>query len=345
MRLKSSDFPNEASFIAFKRCQNHLLGHSKVLVSISGGADSDIMLDLIQKVLNDDTHKYSCEIRYVWFDTGLEYTATKEHLDKLEKKYGITIERKKVKCPVPLGCREYGQPFLSKFISEMIGRLQNKGFDFKNDGEKSYEELMEKFPKTKGPLVWWCNKYPVKEGKKLSQFNINLNRWLKEYMIEYPPTFKISAKCCEGAKKKPSHEYCEEHNINLKCLGLRKMEGGARSLKIKSCYSDNSETGETDVFRPIWWFNDQDKQQYKDFFELKYSDCYEVMGMKRTGCCGCPFNSKFEQDLEVVKEHDPMLYIAANNIFKDSYEYTRKFREFKKRMEAKKCQKMEQETK
>ena len=301
---------------------------------VGGGADSDIMLDLVQKVLNDNKHKYNCDIRYVWFDTGLEYSATKEHLDYLEDKYGIKIERVRVKCPVPLGCKEYGQPFLSKMISEMIERLQRKGFDFAVDGEKSYEELMEKFPKTKGALTWWCNKYPVAEGKHLSEFNINLNRGLKEYMIQNPPTFKISAKCCKGAKKNPSKNYCKENDMDLKMVGLRKQEGGARSLKIKSCFTDNSETGEMNIFRPVWWFTDEDKAKYKGFYHLKYSDCYEVLGMKRTGCCGCPFNSKFEQELELIKDTDPMLYVAANNIFKESYEYTRGFREFKKRMKV-----------
>ena len=52
--------------------------------------------------------------------------------------------------------------------------------------------------------------------------------------------------------------------------------------------------------------------------------------MKRTGCVGCPFNSRFEDDLAIVREHEPALYKAAINIFGKSYEYTRKYREFKK---------------
>lgn len=63
--------------------------YKKILCSISGGADSDVMLDIIWKC---DIHS---KVDYVWFDTGLEYQATKDHLKYLEGKYGIEIIRKK----------------------------------------------------------------------------------------------------------------------------------------------------------------------------------------------------------------------------------------------------------
>ena len=40
------------------------------------------MLDILSKV--DTEHK----VIYVWFDTGIEYQATKNHLNYLEEKYG-----------------------------------------------------------------------------------------------------------------------------------------------------------------------------------------------------------------------------------------------------------------
>ena len=69
---------------------HHIINKDKykiILCSISGGSDSDDMLDIIYKV--DENKK----VRYVWFDTGLEYQATKDHLDYLEQKYNIKIER------------------------------------------------------------------------------------------------------------------------------------------------------------------------------------------------------------------------------------------------------------
>ena len=80
------------------------------------------MLDILSKV--DTKHK----VIYVWFDTGIEYQATKNHLNYLEEKYGIHIQREKAIKSIPFSCKEYGQPFLSKHVSEQIDRLQRHGF-------------------------------------------------------------------------------------------------------------------------------------------------------------------------------------------------------------------------
>ena len=73
--------------------------YERIFCSISGGADSDVMLDLIHKVDKDK------KVKYVWFDTGLEYQATKDHIKFLEEKYNIIIEVIKPKIPIPLSCK------------------------------------------------------------------------------------------------------------------------------------------------------------------------------------------------------------------------------------------------
>ena len=78
--------------------------YNKILISISGGSDSDILLDLLCKF---DKSK----LMFIFFDTGLEYQATKDHLNYLEQKYDIEIIREKAIKPKPLTCRDYGQPF------------------------------------------------------------------------------------------------------------------------------------------------------------------------------------------------------------------------------------------
>lgn len=65
------------------------------------------------------------QVHYIWFDTGIEYQATKDHLVYLEQKYDIQIERVRAKLPVPLGNKKHGSPFISKQVSEYIDRLQN----------------------------------------------------------------------------------------------------------------------------------------------------------------------------------------------------------------------------
>ena len=41
------------------------------------------------------------------------------------------------------------------------------------------------------------------------------------------------------------------------------------------------------------------------------------------------------EELEIIRKHEPKLYTAAQNIFGDSYEYTRKYRKFQKMMKKK----------
>ena len=282
------------------------------MVSVSGGADSDIILDICQQLQAD--------VHYVFFNTGIEYQATLDHLDYLESHYGITIERIMAPVPVPLGVQKYGLPFLNKFVSTAIGSLEKHNFPFK---DMSVEEMKD-YPI--GYTKWWNNRYR-NEGFSSCQFDINYNKYLKEFLIANPPTFQISKKCCDGAKKNASKQYIKEHDIDLTLLGIRKAEGGIRAAKYKTCF-DNKDW--VSKYRPIFWYTNKDKEDYERIFGIQHSRCYTEYGLKRTGCCGCPYDRDFEQTLEIIKEKEPKLYKAVNNIFGESYEYTRKYREFQK---------------
>lgn len=285
--------------------------YKKILCSVSGGSDSDIILDICFRC--DVNNK----IDYVWFDTGLEYQATKKHLLDLEKKYNITIKKYKAKKSIPISCKEYGQPFISKNVSEYIRRLQLHNFIFV-DG--SFEELYLKYPKCKSALQWWCN------TNKSDSLNIKNNKLLKEFLIENPPNFKISNKCCEYAKKKVVHEIIKKNNYDLNVIGIRKSEGGIRRSIFKNCFDDNG--SECDNYRPIFWYTNNDKEDYEKYFGITHSDCYSKYKLARTGCSGCPFGRNFEYELDILKNYEPKLFNAVNNIFKDAYNYTRLYRNF-----------------
>ena len=291
--------------------------YKKILCSVSGGSDSDVMLDLFCRYDKD-------KVTFVFFDTGLEYKATHEHLKYLEEKYGIEIIRIKAKKPIPLTCRDEGQPFLSKQVSEFISRLQRHNFKWE---DKSYDELIKEYPKCSSALKWWCD--DKGEG---SMFSIKRNKWLKEFMIANPPDFKISNKCCKYSKKDPVKYFMKENDFDLNCYGVRKSEGGVRSSAYKNCFSDNTEKSKIDEYRPIFWYKDKTKEVYEEFFNVIHSKCYTEYGLKRTGCAGCSYGRNFEEELEILKEHEPNLYKAVNNIFGKAYNYTRKYREFAKEM-------------
>lgn len=285
--------------------------YKNIVCTVSGGYDSDIVVDICVKC---DQHG---KISYVWFDTGLEYQATKDHLNDLEKKYGIKIQHEKAIKPIPSACREFGLPFVSKKVSENIERLQRYNFEWKDE---PFEELLKKYPKCRSALRWWCNEWG--EG---SQFNISKNRYLKEYLIDNPPTrIKISPKCCKYAKKDVLHKTIKDKGFDLDITGMRKAEGGARTTRYDSCFQERDD--DIDLYMPIWWYLNETKEKYKQHYGVQCSECYSRYGLKRTGCAGCPFGKNFEEELEIMRIYEPKLHKAANAIFGESYRYTRNYK-------------------
>lgn len=303
--------------------------YKKIMCSISGGSDSDVMLDICLKC--DKNNK----IDYVWFDTGLEYQATKDHLNYLKEKYDIDIKTYKALKPIPTCCREYGQPFLSKQVSEFIKRLQKHNFKWENETIETLLPKCCKWNKKKGcwvgcksALEWWCGT----KGEN-SHFNITQNKWLKEFIIQNPPSFRISNMCCKYAKKDVIHKLLSDFEYDLNIVGIRKAEGGVRATAYKNCFDENE--GGCDNYRPLFWYNNSDKKCYDSYYGIVHSKCYTEYGLKRTGCAGCPYGRDFEYELETIKKYEPKLYKAVNSIFGDSYEYTRKYKEFCKLMDKK----------
>ena len=313
--------PNLSIVNGILRAHSVLSVHLRVAVSVSGGSDSDTIMDLIELVKPD-----TCTIVYVFFDTGMEFAATKRHLDELESRYNVSIERRRAKTTVAAACRLHGVPFISKEISDMFGRLQRHNFDWPDAAENATQE---KYGRCKSALDWYFDRgSPAFSGK--SRHSISRFAFLKEFVSENPPDFKISDKCCYYAKKSVSHEFYKTFSPDLSVTGMRRAEGGKRAGTGASCFFFGNDN-KPDNYRPIWYWSDEDKAQYKAWRGLTYSDCYEVWGLKRTGCAGCPCNSKALHELEIIKQYEPQLVKAAYGVFGKSYDYRAQYIEFKER--------------
>lgn len=305
---------NKTILGSFFKAIGYLDPSKNIVASISGGSDSDIVLDFI----------YQCgfldKVKLIWFDTGLEYTATKDHLDYLENRYNCHIERIKAYQSIPSCVKKHGEPFISKCVSENIEQLQLHNFQWEDE---PLDVLFEKYPNCRMALRWWKNDH------KMNQFNVSYKKYLKEFLMEHPPTFKISAKCCKYAKKKTAKLYYDQNDTNVVITGMRQAEGGVRAGNFTSCYS----TGSPDSYRPIWWYTQQDKIDYNREYGIKNSDCYTKYGLKRTGCVGCPFALDLEDNLVVIERYEPKLYKVVWQVFGQSYEYTRQYYQFRRAKE------------
>ena len=304
---------------ALGKCHQMVNNHRRIMASVSGGYDSDIMLDLIIRTGGKE------KTTFVFFSTGLEYEATKKQIQRLNKRYGIEIQEVPPVKPIPKCVRDHGVPFWSKHVSEMIERLQSHDFQWEDE---PLEVLLEKYPNCKSALRWWCNDNG-KDGKT-SQFDIGYIKWLKEFLITSPPTFRISNKCCYYAKKLPAKKYAENMECDMNCVGVRKGEGGVRAARYSSCYT--AALAGPDQYRPVFWFSDADKAEYSHYYGVLHSDCYALWGMQRTGCAGCPFGRNYEEELAMAKKWEPKFYRAMCKIFGPSYEYRRQFEAFRETM-------------
>jgi len=289
--------------------------HQNICISYSGGADSDVVIDFI--------HRYISPVKSVMFDTGVEFRATLDHVRDMQLKYEIDIIR--ASRSVPTSNKKFGHPFLSKYISEMLERLQRHNFKFQEHGNLSFDELNSLYPRCKSALRWWCD-----EWGHGSHFSIARNKHLKEFLIDNGLPFLVSGKCCDGAKKMPAKKYAKDNGVDLFVLGIRRSEGGVRSTAYSSCYQQHGRGNNNyaQYFPVFFWTNDM-MRWYKDAFDVVHSKAYSVYGLSRTGCAACPFASGFDNELEVLARYEPKKYKGISAIFASSHDYRRRYYEYK----------------
>lgn len=316
--------PTATIFDGLIKAKSVLNSHNNIMVSVSGGADSDNMIDIVEHLRpRDDKHR----VTYVWFDTGVEMDTTKRHLVYLENKYGITILRERGETQVAGAVRNVGYPFYSKKFSEYIGRLQKHNFQWEDE---PFDVLLKKYPNCKAALRWWCNNWKDEPHKPL-QSEIASAKYLKEFMIENPPTFSISNRCCNESKKKVGDATYKKYNFDIQLIGIRKAEGGARSTSIKSCMADGRHGKQ---YYPLFWWKAEDKTAFENTYDITHSDAYTVYGCKRTGCAGCPFAGRYSKELAMLHQYEPKLANAVEHIFAPAYEYANKYQEYKNMRKA-----------
>ena len=93
-----ADFDAPAKFTAIQSIiAKRLREHPNAICSYSGGSDSDIMIDLIERT----RELFSLPpVRYVFFNTGLEMKAIKDHVSwfiGVAEKEGTVIDRRGIR--------------------------------------------------------------------------------------------------------------------------------------------------------------------------------------------------------------------------------------------------------
>lgn len=331
-----ADFDAPEKFEAIKSIiAKRLIEHPNAICSYSGGSDSDIMIDLIERT------RKAFElppVKYVFFNTGLEMKATKDHVKATAEKYSVDIEPIKPKIGIVQASRKYGIPFVSKIMSGGLEEWQKKGvpltiadeYNEAEDKQAKRRELKERYPGCESLINFLCCCNRDGEPRPNIQLVINSSKYMLDFIKQYPPDFKISAKCCDYCKKQPAHNI--QKNYDMIITGERRDEGGMRSVPRKDCTTmcfTETSSGQFRL-RPLYYVSDSDKAWYKEYYNIRYSDAYEVYGLTRTGCCGCPISYKAIDDLKMIEPYEPNVVKAAWNIFGKSYQYRMIYNAYKK---------------
>lgn len=330
-----ADFDAPAKFEAIKSIiAKRLKEHPNATCSYSGGSDSDILLHLIEQV----RETFSLPpIHYAFFNTGLEMEAIKRHVSEMELQYGVTITRYRPKKNIVQATREYGQPFVSKIMSAGIEGIQRKNIPLSihkeyadaEDKAAKRAELKKRYPGCETTINFLCCCNSKGEPRPDIQLVINSSKYMLDFITDNPIPFNVSNKCCDYCKKQLAHSV--QQSFDMVITGERRDEGGMRSVPRKDntsmCFSETAD-GKYRL-RPLFYVSDADKQWYKDYYNIRYSDAYEVYGLTRTGCCGCSISAKATEDLEKIRPFEPNLVKAAWNVFGDSYRYRQQYNSYK----------------
>lgn len=332
-----ADFDAPEKFSAIEGIiARRLREHPKAICSYSGGADSDILLDLIERTRNLFN---LAPVKYVFFNTGLEMKATKDHIKTVAEKYGVQIEEARPKVNIVQATRRYGVPFVSKIMSAGLDEWQKKRvpltivdeYNEAEDKAAKRAELKRRYPHCESVINFLCCCNSAGEPRPNIQLVINSSKYMLDFIRENPPQFKISAKCCDYCKKQCAHRIQKDYDMII--TGERRDEGGMRSVPRSDntalCFTETA--GGQFRLRPLYYVSDADKAWYKETHGIRYSDAYEVYGMKRTGCCGCPISYRAVDDLKLIEPHEPNVVKAAWAIFGDSYRYREQYVAYKKK--------------
>ena len=330
-----ADFDAPAKFEAIKSIiAKRLVEHPNAICSYSGGSDSDIMLHLIESVRKI---YHLPPVQYCFFNTGLEMEAIKRHVHEVEALYGVTITAYRPKKNIVLATREHGLPFISKIVSAGLEGVQKKNIplsiaaEYADADNKTAKraELRKRYPKCESTINFLCGCNSAGDPRPEIQLVIGSSEYLLDFITEHPIPFRVSNKCCDCCKKQLAHSVQKPFGMII--TGERRAEGGMRSVPRKDsttmCFSETAD-GKFRL-RPLFYVSDADKQWYKDYYKIRYSDAYEVYGLTRTGCCGCSISAKAVEQLEKIQPFEPNLVKAAWNVFGDSYRYRQQYDEYK----------------
>lgn len=275
-------------------------------MSFSGGKDSTVLLDIINKM--------NLDIDIVFVDVPTQYQELKQFA--LEKVNNLKVLKPKMNFIEV--CREYGFPLFSKEIAGVVENAKK----YMEDG-KTY-------------------KYHYNRINGLEEYAKGGNRrkyQMEKYKYVLNAPFNVSNKCCNILKKDPIKKY-EKTTGKRPIIGTQAEESAFR-LQSWLKHGCNSFNEKKEKCQPLMFWTEQDILKYLHDNNIKIADCYGniekkenqycTTGCKRTGCIMCGFgchldkpdDNRFKNLASTHPNYIKLLDILKNNdvTFREAIEW------------------------
>ena len=330
------------------------LSNHTIALAFSGGKDSEVVSDLIERFLPDQFNRVHC----IFGNTGIEFPESLKFARKYGKEhYGERFHETKLS--------ELEEDELRyDFAREIVAQLEEEsalGEILKRDGKlKSQKALIKAAKKRgytldkhncffKGHIKNFCyciEQYGApllgKATSKLDAHRINIECFLKysssdsekKELGEYYDVLrdcKFSQHCCKLLKKEPSEIMQAELNVDVIIKGLMAAESHTRMTSISvrghifASHRDHIKDGPFYHVSPIAMWNDDDVWEYIHRYKLDYSPLYDVtykaedgstQHIKRNGCIMCGTDIQFKDNhLSILRQTHPKAWDSCMNHF------------------------------
>ena len=326
----------------------------RAAIAFSGGKDSEVVADLIERFFPTEFQKIHC----IFGNTGIEFP---ESL-RFARKYG---------------CEHFGERFHETellrteedelrydFARYIVEELEEEGAldeilkpDGKLKGQKALVEAAKKrgydldhtrmFKKgTKMTFAYCVEQYGApllgKAASKLDAHRINIECFLKysntnsenEKTREYYETLKrckFSQHCCKLLKKEPSERMQAKLNVDMIFKGLMASESHSRMLSfatrghIFASQRPHIKDGAFYHVNPLSLWTDADIWEYIHRFNIDYSPLYDITytasdgttkHIERNGCIMCGTDIQFKDShLSILRQTHPKAWESCMEHF------------------------------
>lgn len=332
------------------------LSRHNVAIAFSGGKDSTVVADLIERFLPEEFSRTFC----IFGNTGVEFP---ESL-KFARSYGNNHFGVRFKETKPL---ELQEPELRyNFAREIVNQLEKENaLDevLKSDGKLKSQKALINAAKRRGYVLDRSNCFKVgtkmtfaycleqygapllgKSASKLDAHRINIECFLKysdtasekDELKEYYDTLrecKYSQHCCTLLKKKPSEKIQAELDCDVIIKGLMAAESHTRMVNVATrghIFASSRPHIKDGAFyhvSPIAMWTDDDIWDYIHKYAVEYSSLYDITytdkdgsekHIKRNGCMFCGTDIQFKDNhLSVLRQTHPKAY----RVCMDQYGY------------------------